>query len=277
MSLKWDINGAHNIKAGVSHTSQSLHSVRSSTTSFPFDRYVISTDFVKPERTWQYSAGYSGMSRGGDYDWSSEVYYKKMNNVFDYRDGKGMFSGLNLEDLISGGKGRSYGAEFMIRKNSGKLNGWISYSISKTETKIADINGGQWYNATNDRRHDLSVVGIYSFNDRWTLSGSWIFSSGTPLTAPDDKYDLSGMTIYYYSKRNGYRTPPTHRLDLSATYRHTGKKFTYEWSFGVYNLYCRYNPYVVYFEDDPESPSGSRAVLQAMFGIVPSVSYTLRF
>ncbi len=277
ISLKWGFNENHNVKAGVALTTQSLHSIRTSTTSFPFDRYALSSASIKPEQAWQYVAGYTGMTSDGAFDWSVEGYYKNINNVYDYRDGMSMFSRLNIESIILGGKGRSYGAEVMLRKNTGKLTGWISYCLSKTQTKIAGINEGRWYDATNDRRHDLTLVGIYRFNDRWSLSGSWIFSSGTPLTAPDDKYELSGTTIYYYSKRNGYRTPDTHRLDLSATYRHVGKKFTYEWNFGVYNLYCRYNPYVVYFEDDPKSPSGSRAVLQAMFGIVPSVSYTLKF
>lgn len=277
VSLKWNISENHNVKAGVSLTSQSLHSLRSSETSMPFDRYAISSADIKPERTWQYAAGYAGMTSDGAFDWSAEAYYKDMDNVYDFNDGRNMFSNLNIEKIISGGKGRSYGAELMVRKNSGRLTGWMAYSISKTQTRIAGINGGRWYDATNDRRHDLSIVGIYRFNDRWTASGSWVFSSGTPLTAPDDKYELSGTTIYYYSQRNGYRTPSTHRLDLSATYTHAGRKLTYEWSFGVYNLYCRYNPYIVYFEDDPGNPSGSRAVLRAMFGIVPSVSYTLKF
>lgn len=277
ISMKWDIHESHSLKAGVSLTSQSLHSIRSSATSFPFDRYAISTDNIWPEKIWQYVAGYAGMGAEGMWDWSAEAYYKDMKNVYDYKDGRSMFSGLDLEKIILGGKGRSYGLEVMLRKNSGKLTGFLSYCLSKTETKIPGINDGRWYDATNDRRHDFSAVAIYRFNDRWTASGSWIFSSGTPLTAPDVKYELSGTTIYYYSRRNGYRLPPTHRLDLSATYTHVGKKMTYEWSFGVYNLYCRYNPYIVYFEDDSDSPSGSRAVLRAMFGVVPSVSYTLKF
>ena len=277
LSLKWEINENHNVKGGVSLTSQSLHSMRGSETSMPFDRYMLSSAEIKPERTWQYAAGYAGMTPDGTFDWSVEGYFKQMENVYDYRDGKSMFSSLDMETIVLGGRGRSYGAEFMARKNSGRLTGWISYSISKTQTKITGINEGRWYDSTNDRRHDLSVVALYRLTDRWNLSGSWIYSSGTPLTAPDDKYELSGTTIYYYSKRNGYRTPATHRLDLSATYTHRGRRLTYEWSFGVYNLYCRYNPYIVYFEDDPMNPSGSRAVLRAMFGIVPSVSYTLRF
>ncbi|MDE6811432.1 MAG: TonB-dependent receptor, partial [Muribaculaceae bacterium] len=277
ISVKWDINSNQNIKAGIAHTSQSLHSIRSSATSFPFDRFALSSSTIKPEQTWQIVGGYTGKTSDGNYDWSVETYYKKMNNVYDFRDGYSMFSKLNLEKIILGGKGRSCGLELMFRKNTGHLTGWIAYSLSKTQTKINGINNGKWYDATNDRRHDISIVGIYKFNDKWSLSGSWIFSSGTPLTVPDDKYELSGTTIYYYSKRNGYRTPPTHRLDLSSTYLHTGKRFTYEWSFGIYNIYCRYNPYIVYFVDDANNPSGTKAVLRAMFGIIPSVSYTLKF
>lgn len=277
ISLKWDINPLHNIKAGVSLTSQTLHSIRTSATSFPFDRYALSSSEVKPQRAWQYGAGYTGMTSSGTFDWSAEAYYKQLTNVYDFRDGRNMFSRVNLESIILGGKGRSFGLELMMRKNTGKLTGWISYTLSKTETRIPGINDGRWYDATNDRRHDLSVVAIYTINDRWHLSGSWIYSSGTPLTAPDVKYQLDGGTCYYYSARNAYRTPSTHRLDLSAVYTHVGKKLTYEWAFGVYNAYCRYNPYIVYFEDDPSKPSGTRAVQQAMFGMVPSVSYTLKF
>lgn len=188
-----------------------------------------------------------------------------------------MMSDIYLEDIILGGRGRSYGAEFMLRKNTGRLTGWISYTLSHTESKIPGINSGQWYDATNDRRHDLSVIAIYDINGKWTLSGSWIFSSGQPITAPDVKYQINGTTCYYYSRRNAYLTPSSHRLDLSATYTRHGKRLTSQWSFGIYNVYCRYNPYIVYFEDDSSSPSGTRAVQQSLFGLLPSVSYTLKF
>lgn len=277
ISMKFNISPYHNIKAGLSLTAQSMHYLRESTTSFPFDRYALSSSLVKPEQTWLYAAGYTGMSQDGGFDWSAEVYYKDMRNVYDYKDGYGMFSGLNLESLILSGRGRSYGLELMIRKNTGKFTGWISYALSKTETRIPGINDGRWYAASNDRRNDLSVVGLYRFNERWNISANWIFSSGFPVTAPNAKYELSGIPIYYYSQRNGYRAPDTHRLDISATYTHKGKKLTYEWNFGFYNLYCRYNPYLIYFEDDTSAPSGTRAVLMAMFGIVPSLSYTLKF
>lgn len=275
--LKYSITPLHNIKAGFGMSSQNLHAIRSSATSFPFDRYALTSAMIKPERSMQYGIGYSGMTESGTFDWSAEGYYRNISNVYDFMDGRGPFSDIVLENIIAGGKGRSYGAEFMLRKNTGRLTGWIAYTISHTQTRIPGINDGKWYNSTNDHRHDFSITAIYKISDTWDISGSWIFSSGQPLTAPDVKYEIAGETCYYYSKRNSYMTPATHRLDLAATYTHVGKKFTYQWAFGVFNAYCRYNPYIVYFEDDPSKPSGTRAVQQSMYGIVPSVSYTLKF
>ncbi|MDE5653928.1 MAG: TonB-dependent receptor plug domain-containing protein [Muribaculaceae bacterium] len=277
VNLKYNLTPLHNVKAGFGISTQCLHAIRSSTTSFPFDRYALTSAVVKPERSLQYGVGYGGMTESGEFDWSAEGYFRSMNNVYDFMDGRTTFSDIAIESIILGGRGRCYGAEFMLRKNTGRLTGWVAYTISRTETKIPGINDGRWYNATNDRRHDFSITAIYQLSDSWNLSGSWIFLSGQPLTAPDVKYEIGGATCYYYSKRNSYMTPPTHRLDLSAKYTHVGKKLTYEWAFGVYNTYCRYNPYVVYFEDDSSKPSGTRAVLRAMYGIVPSVSYTLKF
>lgn len=277
INLKYNITDLHNVKAGIGSASQNLHAIRATSTSFPFDRYALTSAEVRPERAIQYAVGYAGMTESGAFDWSAEAYYRDIHHVYDFKDGKSSFSDIVLEDIILGGKGRSYGLELMFRKNTGRLTGWISYTLSHTQTKIPGINDGRWYDASNDRRHDIAVTAIFRINDRWNLSGSWIFLSGQPLTAPDVKYEIAGETCYYYSKRNAYQAPPTHRLDLSANYIHKGTKFTYEWAFGIYNAYCRYNPYVVYFRDDPDKPSGTQAVTQAMYGLVPSVSYTLSF
>lgn len=276
-SMLWQITPLHSVKAGIGMASQNLHAIRSGTTSFPFDRYALTSAEVRPEQVTQYGLGYAGMTSGGDWDWSAEGYYRQLRNVYDYRDGRNSFSDINLQDIILGGRGRSYGGEFMLRKNTGRLTGWIAYTVSHTQTRITGVNGGKWYDATSDRRHDLALTAIFRLTGRWTLSGTWIFSSGQPLTAPDVKYTVAGVTCYYYSMRNAYRTPPVHRLDLSATYTHIGRKLTYQWTMGIFNAYCRYNPYVVYFEDDPTKPSGTRAVQQAMYGFIPSVAYTLTF
>lgn len=278
VSLRFNIDGCHSVRGGVSATTQCLHSVRSSSTTFPFDRYALSSAGVRPQKGWQYGIGYAGMTEDGSFDWSVDGYWKDIRNVYDYRDGRTMFSMINLEDIILGGRGRSYGAELMVRKNSGRLTGWIAYTLSHTLTRIDGINGGRWYDASNDRRHAVNVTASYRFDDRWSLSATWIYSSGQPLTAPDLKYELNGVTCYYYSRRNGYRTPPTHRLDISAVYRrHIGRHLTSELSFGLYNAYCRLNPYVIYFQDDDSKPSGTRAVQQSLFGILPSISYAVKF
>lgn len=277
VSVKYSVDGHHNIKAGASVATQNLHAIRSSSTSFPFDRYALTSASVRPERAVQYGLGYAGMTEDGGWDWSAEVYYKDLKNVYDYIDGRGMFSDIDLESITLGGKGRGCGAEFMVRKNSGRLTGWVSYTWSRTRTRIPGINSGRWYDASNDRRHHLSVVAMFRINDRWNLSGSWTYSSGQALTAPDVKYELDGATCYYYSGRNGYRTPASHRLDLSAVYTRRGKRFTGQWAFGIYNAYNYYSPYIIYFEDDDTRPSGSRAVQRSLYGIVPSVSYTLKF
>lgn len=277
LSMKFNAAEHHAVKAGLTSSWQNLHAIRSSANTFPFDRYAITTERVRPEKAWQYSLGYTGTTPDGMWEWSAEGYCKAIRNVYDYRSGVTMFSDINLENLVLGGKGRSYGMELMVRKNSGKLTGWVSYSLSKTQTKIDGINDDRWYDASNDRRHDLNIVAMYNLTSRWSLSASFLFASGQALSVPDAKYQLGGETFYYYSSRNNYRTPPTHRLDISANYRHVGKKFTYEWSIGIYNLYNHYNPYMIYFEDCPDNASGTRTVQYSMYGIVPSVSYTLTF
>lgn len=276
-SMKLTLTDCHSIRAGASVSTQNIHGIRATTSTFPFDRYALSSASVRPERSLLCSAGYSGMTPDGAWDWSAEAYFRSMKNVYDYKDGMSMFSRVDLESIILGGRGRSYGMELMIRKNTGRLNGWISYTLSKTRTRIPGINGGRWYSASNDRRHDIAVVAIFSPASPWNFSTSWTFSSGRPLTAPDAKYEIAGTTCYYYSGRNTYKTPASHRLDLSATYTRRGRKTTSIWSFGIYNAYSYQSPFVIYFEDDSSRPSGTRAVQQSLFGILPSVSYTIKF
>lgn len=277
LSVKYEVAPTHSIKAGITGSSQNLHAIRTSANTFPFDRFAITSASVRPEKALQYALGYTGMTHDKMWEWSAEGYYKSIRNVYDYRSGVTVFTDINLENLILGGKGRSYGVELMFRKNAGRLTGWIAYTLSKTQTKIDGINDNRWYDASNDRRHDLNVVAMYDLTKRWSLSASFLFSSGQALSVPDAKYQLSGATFYYYSSRNTYRTPATHRLDVSARYRHVGKKLTYEWTIGIYNLYNHYNPYMIYFENCPDNPSGTRAVQYSMYGLVPSVSYTLKF
>ena len=277
VSLKWAISQQHSVKIGYSRTSQDIHAIRGSSASMPFDRYTMTSNIVSPEQADQVAAGWTAITRDGAYDFSLEGYYKDIRNVYDYRDGKSFHSEIEIERLILGGKGRAYGLELAAHKNEGRLTGWLSYTLSWVENKIEGINGGEWYTAPNDRRHDLAVVGMYQLNDRWEFSAAWRYNTGQALTAPSAKFEVDGHTYYYYAERNGYRAPAYHRLDLSATYSRTVGKTTHQWAFGLYNAYNRYNPYVITFENDDTKPSGTKTVQTSLFGIIPSVSFTIRY
>ena len=278
LSVVWQPTRLLSVKAGYTRTAQNLHALRGQNTSTPFDRYTMSSNLLKPQKADQVSLGLFGMTDSQDYDFSAEGYYRHIENILDYRDGKSFSSEIEMERLVLPGKGRCYGVELMGRKNTGRLTGWLSYALSWSENKIAGINGGRWYTASNDRRHDIGIVGIYRLSAEWLLSGLWTFNSGQAFTAPSGKYEMIDNYIYYYAERNGYRAPDYHRLDVSATWTRaiSRSRLTRVWTFGIYNLYNRYNPFLINFED---SSNGARtkAVQYSMFGIVPSVSFTIKF
>ena len=277
LSAKISLGAQHNLKIGYSRTSQDVHAISNGASGMPFSRYLMSSNIVKPEQANQVSLGWTGITRNGAYDFSAETYYKTIDNVYDFRDGKFFFSEIEVERIILGGKGRAYGLELCAHKNDGPLTGWISYTLAWSENKIEGINGGRWYTASNDRRHDLSIVGMYQLSPCWDVAATWHYNTGQALSAPSAKYDMFGNTFYSYSERNSYRAPACHRLDLSANYTRKHGKATHIWSFGVYNAYNRYNPYVIRFSNDDEKASGTKVEQTSLFGIVPSVSFTLKY
>ena len=277
LSANLKLTDRHSLKLGYSRTTQDIHAVRAGSMSMPFDRYTMTSNLLTPELADQLALGWTGLTRESGYDFSAEVYYKWVRNVYDYRDGKSFYSEIEIERLLLGGKGRAYGLELCAHKNKGRLTGWVSYTLAWSENKIEGINGGEWYTASNDRRHDISVVGIYQASPSWEFSAMWHYNTGQALTAPSAKYEVDGRTFYYFAERNGYRAPASHRLDLGATYTRHHRKATHIWTFGIYNVYNQYNPFVIRFENDDDRPSGTKARLTAMFGIVPSVSFTLKY
>jgi len=277
VSLKYALNKQHSLKLGYSRTTQDIHAISGMSMSMPFDRYTMTSNIVKPEQADQVALGWVGITPRGDYDFSAEAYYKDIRNVYDYRDGKAFYSEIEIERLILGGKGRAYGFELCAHKNNGPLTGWVSYTLSWSKNKIEGINGGEWYTAANDRRHDLAVVGMYQLSKRWELAATWRYNTGQALTAPSAKYDIDGTTFYYYHERNGYRAPAYHRLDLSATYTKKVDDFTCIWSFGLYNAYCRYNPFTIRFKNDDKKSTGTVVEQTSLFGIIPSVSFTVKY
>ena len=275
-SISYQPTPLTSIKLGYARTSQNIHALRNQSTSTPFDRYAISSNIIEPEVADQVSAGFYLMTPAQDYDFSLETYYRKTKNVIDYRDGKSFGSEIEIERLVLPGDGKSYGVELCARKNMGKLTGWLAYTLSWSKTRIEGINGGNWYDANNDRRHDINIVAMYRFNKKWTFNAAWVFNSGQAFTAPSGKYQLIDNWIYYYAERNGYRAPDYHHLDISAAWTIQRSWCTQQWVFGIYNIYSRYNPYLINFEDS-ENGARTRAVQYSLFGIVPSVAFNIKF
>ena len=278
LSMVWKATPLLSVKAGYSRTSQNLHALRSQSTSTPFDRYTMSSNLVKPEVADQVSLGFFAMTPNQAYDFSLEGYYRRVDNVLDYRDGISFSSAIEIERLVLAGKGRGYGAELSARKNSGRLTGWLSYTLSWSQTQIEGVNQGRWYDANNDRRHDINIVASYRLSPRWQFSAVWVYNSGQAFTAPSAKYEVIDNYIYYYAERNGYRAPDYHHLDLSATWtkQSASGRWTREWVFGIYNVYNRYNPFLINFEDS-QSGHRTKAKQYSLFGIVPSVSFNIKF
>ena len=266
------------LKAGYSRTSQNIHALRNQSTSTPFDRYTLSSNIVRPQVADQLSAGVFLMTPSQRYDFSLEGYYRHVDHILDYRDGRSFSSEIEIERLVLPGQGRGYGAELCLRKNEGRLTGWLAYTLSWSKTKIEGINGSRWYTANNDRRHDVDLVTMYRLSPAWRLSAVWVYNSGQAFTAPSGKYEIIDNYIYYYAERNGYRAPSYHRLDVSATWTKQlrGGRLTREWAFGIYNLYNRYNPYLINFEDS-QNGARTKAVQYSLFGIVPSVALNVKF
>ena len=264
------------VKIAYARTTQNIHALRNQNTTTPFDRYTISSNIVDPEIADQVSLGIFAMTPSQDYDFSLEGYYRKVKNVLDYRDGKSFSSEIEIERLILPGEGKGYGVEMSARKNTGRLTGWLAYTLSWSKTRIDGVNGGRWYDANNDRRHDISITAMYRLNKRWALNAAWLFNTGQALTAPSGKYQIEDNWVYYYAERNGYRAPDYHRLDVSAVWKKKYRKTTREWVFSIYNLYNHYNPYLINFEDS-ENGARTRAKQYSLFGIVPSVTYNIKF
>ncbi|MGV3766344.1 MAG: TonB-dependent receptor [Chitinophagaceae bacterium] len=279
VSISYSTGESSSVKASYVRNVQNLHLLSNSVSSNPTDKWVASTNIIKPEISDQVALGYYRNFGNGDYELSSEVYYKDLQNQIDYRDGADIFSNEDaIESQLLFGKGRAYGIENLIKKTRGRFTGWISYTLSKTERKIDGINNNTWYNARQDRTHDIALVGMYKLNNKWNLSANWVYYTGDAITFPTGKYQVDGQTIYYYSERNGYRMPDYHRLDLGAVYtiKKTEKTLS-ELAFSIYNAYGRENAYTITFRDNETDPSKTEAVQTALFKFIPSISWNFKF
>ena len=278
VSIGYMLNANTSIKAAYTRNAQYMHQITNSNGSNPLDKWASTSNIIKPQISNQFSIGYYSNLLLNTYEFTVEAYYKEMENVLDYRNGADLFLNETVEAQLLFGKGRAYGIEFMLKKKIGKLTGWISYTLSKTERKINGINNNKWYNATQDRTHEISIVGIYQLSKKWTLSGNFVFYTGSAVTFPTGKYQVNGQTAYYYNSRNGDRMPNYHRLDFGATMQlKKTKKWTKELVFSLYNVYGRENAFTINFRDNKDNPNLTEIVQTSLFRWVPSITYNFKF
>ena len=279
-STSFQLTELNSIKASYNRNVQNLHLIANSQISSPTDVWLPSSNNIRPEIADQYAIGFYKNSKQGMYEFTSEVYYKALQNQIDYRNAAILFGNDNVESELLYGVGRAYGAEMMVRKKTGRLTGWVGYTLSKVEKKINGINNGKYFNARQDRTHDFSFVGMYDVNKRWSVSATWVYTTGSAVTFPVGKYEVNGQTVFAYSDRNASRLPAYHRLDLSATLearKNAKRKFKSSWTFGLYNAYGRQNAFSINFRENANDPSKTEAVRTALFGIIPSATWNFKF
>jgi hypothetical protein len=278
ITTNYRISDETSIKAGYARNVQHLHLLSNSVASSPSDQWIGNSYNIKPEIADQISVGYVTKVFKSNFEFTTEAYYKYLQNQIDYKDGAEINTVSDVESVLLYGIGRAYGLEFLLKKKEGRLTGWIGYTLSKTERKIEGINENNWYNARQDRTHDISVVGIYDLNSKWSISGVFVYNTGDAVTYPTGKYTIQGQTLYQYAARNANRMPAYHRLDFSATYeKNKTKRMHGSWNFSMYNVYGRENAFRISFKDDPNVPTRTQIIRTALFKWVPSVTYQFKF
>lgn len=278
LTNRWALNLAY------SRMKQYIHLLTSSRITFPTDLWVPATDKVNPQNSDQYALG-SNYNFNDNFEVSIETYYKSMNELIEYSEGNSFLNSGSWEDKIEkGGKGRAYGLEFMLKKNSGKTTGWISYTLSKTERRFDNISSGNWFPYKYDRRHDINIMVNHKLNNKIDVGLTWQFSSGNSFTLITDVYDSYIVVgpqkdIQYYETKNNYRLPAYHRLDLGVNFHKQKKSFYRTWSISIYNAYNHMNVFFVYFGNDDLHGRKDLLVLKkyTLFPILPSLTYSLKF
>ncbi|WP_282111792.1 TonB-dependent receptor [Maribacter stanieri] len=292
-SLSYTLNETSSIKASYTRLAQYLHLLSNTSSPTPLDVWTPSGPFTKPQLLDQYALGYFKNIKDGDYSVETEVFYKDVQNRIDYIDGANLIANNAIEQVILNGEARAYGLEFLLRKNEGKLQGWLAYTLSKSEQRTpgresttdngrsnieTGINFGNWYNTPYDKTHDVSMFLSYDVNDKWSFSGNFTYQTGQPTNYPIGQFEFQDLTVPYYGLRNTQRLPAYNRLDLSATLtpkKNATKKIKGEWIFSLYNVYNRRNAASISFRQNDDT-GANEAVRTAIFGIVPAVTYNFK-
>ena len=280
LGMVYEMNSVHSVKASYARTAQFIQLASNSAAGSPLDVWFQSSPNVKPQLCDQFAVGYFRNFGNNRFETSLELYYKNMKDVIDFKDHANLVGNSELEQELRFGSGKAYGMELMVRKNEGKLNGWVSYTLSRALRTIDEINDGKEYRSPYDRPNNVSVVLNYELSRRWIVSANWVYATGMPVTYPTGRYEIEGRYVPIYSARNEYRYPDYHRLDLSATWSfksNAAKRYKSELNFSLYNAYGRKNPWTIMFRQERDAPDTTYAEMVYLFSFVPSITYNFTF
>jgi len=281
LSLNFSLTEISSLKAAYNRNFQYIHLLSNTVASSPTDTWIPSSNNVKPQIANQVSLGYFQNLADNMYEFSSEIYFKTLENQIDYRNGANLFLNEEIESELIYGDGTTYGIELFLQKRKGDFSGWIGYTLARSIRNFDDVNDGETYSARQDRIHDASIVGIYKLNDRLTFSANWVYYTGDAVTFPVGTYQIDGQSgVPQYSTRNGSRFPAYHRMDIGATLKNKNKKskrFESDWNFSIYNVYGRENAFTITFRPNEDDPTINEAERLAVFKWIPSVTYNFKY
>ena len=279
VGMVYKLSETSSIKANYARNTQFIQIANNSSSGSPLDLWFPASPNIKPQTADMISAGYFKNFNHNTFEFSTEVYYKKMNHVIDFADHATLLLNDKLDGEVRSGKGKSYGIELMLKKNTGRLTGFVNYTLSRSERTIPGINEGKTYLSPFDKTHSINLSASYELSKKWSISAAWVYATGNPTSYPTGRFEIGGEYFPIYSGRNEYRKKNYHRLDLSATYVPThkpGRKWSGEWNFSLYNAYGQKNPWIITY--DQNTPSGiPNAKMTYLFGIVPSITYNFKF
>ena len=287
-SVQYQLSPSSSVKASYQRTAQYIHLLSNTAASIPLDIWTPSTNNIDPALADQFAIGYFRNFRENTYEASLETYYKDLTNLVDYVDGADLVLNEFVEGQTVSGDGRAYGVELQVKKVKGRFNGWVSYTLARTELLTPGVNGNEWYPTRFDQTHNLNVTGFYDLSPRTTLSATFVYNTGTPVTLASAGYYQQGLFIPHNESgaRNNFRIPDYHRLDISLTLdpkKDNTKRWKGQWVFGVYNVYSRRNPFTVTGGQVdgrflPGQPTLTEATQLSVVGnFIPSVSYNFKF
>lgn len=283
-SIAYQLTDESSVKASYNRMTQYIHLISNTTSPTPFDVYAPSGKYIEPQVADQIALGY--FKNFENYSLEVESFYKKVDNRLDYVDGANLIANNAIEQVILAGEARAYGLEILFRKNTGKLQGWIAYTLSRSEQKTPGrtneelgINNSKWYLSAWDKTHDISITGSYELNSKWTFGANFIFQTGQPVTFPNGQYIYNGIVVPTFEARNSSRLQTFHHLDLSATLtpqKNNNRNWKSEWVFSIYNVYNRMNAASISFRENTDI-GRNEAVKLSIFGIIPAVTYNFKF